>query len=85
MKIVVLDGHTLAADGNSWDGLEQLGEFEVYDRSSLGEVAERARDASVLITNKAPVPAEVIDDSPALRFIAVPALRYNWFRAVGIS
>src|SRR5262245_44161532 len=26
MKIVVLDGHTLAADGNSWDGLLPLGE-----------------------------------------------------------
>jgi glycerate dehydrogenase len=77
MKIVVLDGHTLAADGNSWDALEALGEVEVHDRSSAGEVAARARGASVLITNKARVPAEVIDGPPSLRFIAVSATGFD--------
>lgn len=73
MKIVVLDGYTLAADGNSWDDLLPLGVVEIHDRSSPEEVAERARSASVLITNKAHIPAEVINASPDLRFIAVSA------------
>ena len=45
MKIVVLDGGTLAADGNSWAALEPLGEVEVYDRSTAEEVRERAFDS----------------------------------------
>jgi glycerate dehydrogenase len=77
MKIVVLDGYTLAADGNSWDALLPLGEVEVHDRSSPGEVAERAPAATVLITNKVRIPAQVIDASPALRFIAVSATGFD--------
>jgi glycerate dehydrogenase len=77
MKIVVLDGHSLAADGNSWDALHGLGEIAVYDHSSADEVAARARPANVLITNKAPIAAEVIDRCPGLRFIAVTATGYD--------
>ncbi|HEY7314125.1 MAG TPA: D-2-hydroxyacid dehydrogenase [Gemmataceae bacterium] len=77
MKIVVLDGYTLAADGNSWNALLSLGEVEVHDRSLPQEVAERARSASVLITNKARIPAEVIDASSDLRFITVSATGFD--------
>ena len=49
MKIVVLDGHTLAADGNSWDTLLPLGTVEVHDRSSPNEVAVRSHRAAVLV------------------------------------
>lgn len=77
MKIVVLDGHTLAADGNSWEALHELGAAEVHERSSADEVVARARDASVLITNKARIPAAVIDGAPALRFIAVSATGFD--------
>ena len=77
MKIVVLDGHTLAADGNSWDALLPLGEVEVHARSSPQEVAERARGAAVLITNKARIPAEVLAGSSDLRFIAVSATGFD--------
>ena len=79
MKIVVLDGHTLAADGNSWAALWQLGEVEVHDRSTADEVHERARLAAILITNKASVPAAVIDQVPPLRLIAV-SVRQQPFR-----
>jgi hypothetical protein len=57
MRIVVLDGYTLGADGNSWNALRALDEVEVHARSSADEVAARARGASVLITNKASIPA----------------------------
>jgi glycerate dehydrogenase len=77
MKIVVLDGRTLSADGNSWEALAKLGEVEVHDRSSADEVLARSRPASVLVTNKAPVPAAVIEQAPALRFIAVSATGYD--------
>src|SRR5262245_25464617 len=77
MKIVVLDGQPLAADGLSWDALARLGDVAVYDRSSDAEVAARARGAAVLVTNKAPVPAAVIEQSPELRFIAVTATGFD--------
>jgi glycerate dehydrogenase len=77
MRIVVLDGYTLGADGNSWAALAELGEVEVYDRSSPYEVLDRSRAAAVLVTNKAPVPALVIEQAPLLRFIAVSATGFD--------
>jgi len=77
MKIVVLDGYTLAADGNSWDALLPLAEVEIYHRSSPPEVAERAGKASVIITNKASIPTAVIEGSSQLRFIAVSATGFD--------
>jgi glycerate dehydrogenase len=77
MKIVVLDGHTLASDGNSWDALRPLGEVDIYDHSSPAEVDARARGAAVLITNKAPITAALIDVSPQLRLVAVCATGFD--------
>src|ERR1700693_1557680 len=77
MKIVILDGHPLSADGNSWAALEKLGEVEEHDHSSDAEVLARAHGAAVLITNKAPVTAAVIDQAPELRFIAVSATGFD--------
>lgn len=77
MRIVVLDGYTLAADGNSWAGLDRLGAVEIHDRSTADEVRQRARGADILITNKAPVSAETIANAPELRCIAVSATGYD--------
>jgi glycerate dehydrogenase len=77
MKIVVLDGGTLGADGNSWESLARLGEVEIHDRLSTDEVLDRSRTASVLVTNKAPVSAAAIDQAPPLRFIAVSATGFD--------
>jgi glycerate dehydrogenase len=77
MKIVVLDGHTLAADGNSWAALDALGEVEVFERSSPDQVPARARDAAVLVTNKARVGADAIGGAAGLRFIAVSATGFD--------
>ncbi len=77
MKIVVLDGRTLAADDNPWDALHALGDVELYDCSTEEEVAVRAAGAAILVTNKARVSARVIEHSPGLRFIAVSATGYD--------
>jgi glycerate dehydrogenase len=77
MKIVVLDGRMLAADGNSWAGLERLGEVELHDRSAPAEVLRRSRGAAVLITNKGQVSADAIEQSPHLRLVAVSATGYD--------
>jgi glycerate dehydrogenase len=77
MKIVILDGHPLSADGISWAALGKLGEVEEYDHSSDSEILARSHGATVLITNKAPVTAAVISQASELRFIAVSATGFD--------
>ena len=55
MKIVVLDGYTENPGDLSWDALKELGEVEVYDRTSYEEsplIAERIGDAEIVVINK---------------------------------
>ena len=52
MKIVVLDGYTLNPGDISWNGLEELGELKVYDRTSPEEVITRIGDAEIVYTKK---------------------------------
>ena len=52
MKIVVLDGYTENPGDLSWDALKELGEVEVYDRTSYEEsplIAERIGDAEIVV------------------------------------
>ena len=60
MKIIVLDGYTVNPGDLSWDGLKDLGECTIYDRTSPDEIIERAKDAEVILTNKVVLTAEKI-------------------------
>ena len=74
MKIVVLDGYTENPGDLSWEGLEQLGELTVYDRTSLTdeqETIDRIGDAEIVFTNKTPISRAVLDACPSVRFINV--------------
>ncbi|HEY6987393.1 MAG TPA: D-2-hydroxyacid dehydrogenase [Bryobacteraceae bacterium] len=77
MKIVVLDGHALNPGDLSWDALRQFGEVEVFDRSREEEAAERARGAQLVLVNKTPMPAGVLEVLPELRYIGVTATGYD--------
>ncbi len=77
MKIVVLDGYTLNPGDLSWGGLEGYGELTVYDRTPANEIAERARGAEAVFTNKVPLNAETLDSLPGLKYIGVLATGYN--------
>jgi glycerate dehydrogenase len=77
MKIVVLDAYTLARDDMSWTELDQLGELVVWPRSAASEVEERCAGAHILLTNKTPISAELIQRCPVLQFISVLATGYN--------
>lgn len=77
MKIVVLDGYTLNPGDLSWKGLEELGDVTVYDRTPPEQVVSRAAGAEIVLTNKALLPREVIQQLPKLRFIGVLATGYN--------
>src|SRR5712692_687798 len=77
MKIVVLDGHTLASDDNPFTPLEPHGEVVVYPLSTPAEVLARSCDADVLVVNKTRVSAEVLAAAPRVKFIAVLATGYD--------
>jgi len=77
MKIVILDGYTLNPGDLSWEGLQQLGEVEIHDRTPADQVVERCLGAEVVFTNKTPVSAEAINSLAGLKYIGVLATGYN--------
>lgn len=80
MKIVILDGYTENPGDLSWEGFENIGELDVYDRTSLSDIKEaisRIGDAEAVLTNKTPLPKAVIDASPNLKYIGVLTTGYN--------
>lgn len=76
-RLVVLDGHTSNPGDLSWAPLEALGELTVHARSTPEQVAERIAGASVVLTNKTRLSAELLDRTPGLRGIAVLATGHD--------
>jgi glycerate dehydrogenase len=77
VRIVVLDGRTLAPEGVAWAGLQKFGTLVYHDVSAADEVPERAAGATILVTNKSPVRQPVIEGLPELRFITVLATGFD--------
>lgn len=77
MKIVVLDAYALNPGDLSWVALKELGETIIYERSTVTETATRIADADVALTNKALLPADIIDHATNLKYIGVMATGYN--------
>jgi glycerate dehydrogenase len=71
-KIVFLDRATIAPQIRLRPPAFEH-ELIEYERTSPDQVAERIRDASIVITNKAPIPAQALDQAPGVRLIAVSA------------
>jgi len=77
MKIVVLDGYALNPGDLSWEGIKELGEIKIYERTPEAKILERAEGAEVLLTNKTPLSRETIEALPELEYIGVLATGYN--------
>lgn len=77
MKIVVLDGYTVNPGDLSWEEYAQLGDLTVFDRTPPDQVIVRAREAEVVLTNKAVINRDAIIGLPSLRYIGVMATGYN--------
>lgn len=77
MKIVVLDGYTLNPGDNPWDGVAEMGELTVHDRTDPDRVPEAAAGAEILLTNKTPITGESLKRLESLKFISVLATGYN--------
>jgi glycerate dehydrogenase len=76
-SIVVLDGHSLNPGDLSWQGLERLGRCTVFERTPAEMLAERLREADVVLTNKVPLRRELLSGQTRLKYIGVTATGYN--------
>lgn len=77
MKIVVLDGHAVNPGDLSWDMIENLGDLKVYDYTAPEQTVSRLQGATVALTNKTVIDAQVLDACPTVKLICVLATGYN--------
>jgi glycerate dehydrogenase len=79
MKIVVLDGYTLNPGDLTWDGIANVGQLVIHDRTDFApeKVIETIGDAEIVFTNKTPLPKSVLSKTPSVKYIGVLATGYN--------
>ena len=77
MKIVILDSYGANPGDLSWDGLKEIGELTVYDRTKPEETLARAAGADIVLTNKVVLGRKEIEQLPCLKYIGVLATGYN--------
>ncbi len=77
IRIVVLDGYTLNPGDLSWDALAVIGDLKVHDRTLPDDVVDRARNTSIVLTNKTVLSKSCIEALPDLKYIGVLATGTN--------
>ncbi len=78
MKITILDGFAVNPGDLDWGILEPYGSVTVYDRTdSEEESIRRIGDSEIILVNKTPLPASVIEACPSIRMIGMLATGYN--------
>ena len=78
MKITVLDGFAVNPGDLDWGILEPYGQVTVYDRTeSQQQSILRIGDSQIVLVNKTPLPASVIEACPSIRMIGMLATGYN--------
>ena len=78
MKIVILDGFALNPGDLDWSPLSRFGEVTVYERTGSEEEAiQRIGKAQIVLTNKVPITAAIMDACPSVKLICEQATGYN--------
>lgn len=76
MKIVVLDRSSVGVDV-SIEPFEKYGDVTYYMTTRNEEAAERVKDADIIIVNKTPMNAEILDGAPHVKLICEFATGYD--------
>ena len=77
-KLVITDWNTLSmTDDLSTAALQELADVTAYPLTAPEEAAARIGDAELLLCNKTPITAAVLDACPNLKYIGVMATGYN--------
>ena len=77
MEIVITDGFTLNPGDLSWKALNELGKVKYYERTAAIETVTRCYNADIIIVNKTPITADVMEAAANLQLIAVTATGHN--------
>lgn len=77
MKIVITDIDTVTQGDLSFEGIERLGEAEYYGLTKENEVAERVRDADIILCNKTPLNRDNLKNAKNLKYIGLFATGFN--------
>lgn len=78
MKIVILDGNAVNPGDLSWDWVGKYGDYTVYgDTKSEEEAIARAKGCDIILNNKVPITARLLDACPSVRYIGIMATGYN--------
>ena len=78
MKLVILDGNALNPGDMSWDCFRVFGEVTVYPRTEGKQtVISRLTGADIVLLNKVPIDAEILDACPSVRLICCLSTGYN--------
>lgn len=77
MKIVILETAAVNPGDLSWAPVEKFGNVTAYERTAPKDAVARIGDAEIVLINKTPITAEVLDQCPNLKLICVQATGYN--------
>ena len=73
----MLDGHAANPGDLSWEPLESLGSFEVFDRTPEDAVVPRACRAEAVLTTRVPLSAHILGELKALRYVGAVFTGYD--------
>ncbi len=77
MKIVITDWKTVTDGDLSLDPIRTFGEVTAYPLTAPEQIVGRIADADMVLCNKTPLTASVLEHAPHLRYIGLFATGYN--------
>ncbi len=77
MKIVILDAQTVTKGDLSLSPLDKFGEVTVYNLTPPELIAERVKDADIILCNKPILCEDNLKDAKSLKYIGLFATGYN--------
>lgn len=77
MKIVITDADTVTGGDISLDCFEAFGDVEIFGLTAPNEVADRIRDADIVLCNKTPMTRDNMRDAKHLKYIGLFATGFN--------
>lgn len=77
MKIVITDAETVTSGDLSFCIFEKFGEVKIFNLTQPHEVAERIKDADIVLCNKTNMTAENMKNAKKLKYIGLFATGFN--------
>ncbi len=76
MKVVILEKATVG-DEVSVESIEKLGDVEVYQTTPYELIADRVKDADIIVANKSPLNEKTLDSAKNVKLICELATGYD--------